>query len=111
VSRLVAIPPARFASDLVDLPPVRDKGATQAINAISTRSNIFDVLAREEFCSSPAIRRRERLVVREYELSRVKSNVLEKRYHQYNPALGTVSPHRRDLVQLALNSEAEAVQV
>jgi len=91
--RLVAILPARLASDLVDLLPVRNKGAAQATSTISTGPDVLDIFARDELRGSPTVGRSEGLVVREQELSRVKSSV------------------RGNLVQLALKREAELVQV
>ena len=87
-SRLVAVLPARLTSDLVDLLPVCDERATQTISTVSTRSGVFDALAGEEFCRSPAIGGSERLVVREHEVSRVKYSVLDKCY-QYSACNGS----------------------
>jgi hypothetical protein len=63
VSRLVTVLPARFASDLVDLLPVRDEGLTQVIHTTSAELGVFGVVAGEEIRSGSAIGRRERLVI------------------------------------------------
>ena len=78
MSRLVAILPARFPGDLIDLLPVRDESATQAISTINTGPGIFEVLTGEEFGRSPAIGGGEGLVIREQERGRIKRSMLEK---------------------------------